>query len=59
MKGSTKDKMEGKLHEAKGKVKEVVGKAVSSPKLTMEGHVEKFGGKIQEKVGEVKKSHGK
>jgi len=59
MKGSTKDRMEGKMHEVKGKVKEAVGKAVGSPKLAMEGQKEVFVGKVQEKVGQAKKVVGK
>jgi uncharacterized protein YjbJ (UPF0337 family) len=59
MKSSTSDKVEGKLHEAKGKVKEVAGKITDNPKLEAEGTAEKLAGKVQGKVGEVKKVLGK
>ena len=59
MKGSMKDRMEGKYHEVKGSVKEAVGKAVNSPKIAMEGKTEKIAGKAQEKLGEVKKIIGR
>jgi uncharacterized protein YjbJ (UPF0337 family) len=59
MKSSTKDRMEGKYHEVKGKVKEVVGETVKSTRLTMEGQKEKIAGKVQEKVGQAKKVLGK
>jgi uncharacterized protein YjbJ (UPF0337 family) len=55
MKDSTKDKVEGKVHEAKGAVKEKVGHATNDPNLVAEGQDEKLGGKIQKKVGDVEK----
>ncbi|AOY56944.1 MULTISPECIES: CsbD family protein [Desulfococcus] len=58
MKSSTKDNMEGKMHQAKGKIKETVGKAVGNPDLEAEGKVENLEGKIQEKIGDVKKVVG-
>lgn len=58
MKSSTKDNMEGKMHQVKGKIKETVGKAVGNPDLEAEGKVENLAGKIQEKVGDVKKVVG-
>ncbi|PTN36305.1 CsbD family protein [Desulfonatronum sp. SC1] len=58
MKSSTKDKAEGKMHQAKGKAKEVVGKAVGNPDMEAEGKVEKLGGVVQEKVGDVKRAVG-
>ena len=59
MKSSTKDKIQGTLNEAKGKVKEETGKATRNPDLRDRGTVEKAGGKIQRKVGDVKKVFGK
>ncbi|WP_045212224.1 CsbD family protein [Desulfonatronovibrio magnus] len=59
MKSSTRDEAEGKMHQAKGKVKEVIGKAVNNPDLEAEGKVENLGGKAQEKVGDVKRSFNK
>ena len=55
MKPSTKDQIEGALHEAKGKVKEAAGHAVGNPDLEDEGTAEKIGGKVQKKVGQVEK----
>ncbi len=59
MKSSTKDKIEGAAHEAKGKLKEIVGKAVGNPDLQDRGTAEKIAGKVQRKVGDVKKVFGK
>ncbi|MHB8894908.1 MAG: CsbD family protein [Candidatus Geothermincolia bacterium] len=58
MKGSTKDQAEGTFHQAKGKVKEMVGKITDNPKLEAKGSAEKVAGKVQEKVGQVKKVLG-
>lgn len=58
MKSSIRDKAEGALHEAKGKVKEVAGKITDNPELEAEGKAEKIAGKVQGKVGEVKKVLG-
>ena len=54
MSSSTKDGIEGKFHEVKGKVKEKVGKATNSPDLESEGKSENLAGKIQKKVGQIK-----
>ena len=59
MKSSIRDKAEGALHEAKGKIKEVAGKITDNPKLEAEGKAEKIAGKVQGKVGQVKKIFGK
>ena len=37
MKPSTKDKVEGKLHEVKGEIKKEVGKATNNPDLEVSG----------------------
>jgi len=55
MKSSMKDKVKGTFHEAKGKVKELVGEITDNPKLEAEGKAEKIAGKAQEKIGKVKK----
>ena len=55
MKSSIRDKTEGKLHEAKGKIKEVTGKVTDNPRLEAEGKAEKIAGKVQGKVGDIKK----
>lgn len=59
MKASTKDQVSGALHEAKGKVKETIGKAVGSGRLKAEGHDEKVRGQAQKKIGQVEKVIGK
>jgi uncharacterized protein YjbJ (UPF0337 family) len=59
MKSSTKDRVKGRINEAKGKVKEEAGKAVGNPDLRDRGAARKAGGTIQRKVGEVKKVFGK
>ncbi len=55
MKDSTKDKIQGGVHELKGKVKEKLGKATNDPDLAAEGTDERLGGKIQKKVGDIEK----
>jgi uncharacterized protein YjbJ (UPF0337 family) len=47
-----KQEIEGSAEKAKGKVKEVVGKATHSPKTVAEG-------KAEQVVGETKKQSGK
>ena len=55
MKPSTKDQIEGKLHELKGKVKAKTGQVTNNPNLEAEGQAEKLAGKVQRKVGQVEK----
>lgn len=55
MKSSTKDQVQGKFHEVKGKLKQTVGQATDNPNLADEGQAEKLGGKVQKKVGQIKK----
>ena len=55
MKSSSRDKMEGTGHKAKGIVKESIGKLTNNPKMEAEGAVEKTAGKVQHKIGEAKK----
>ena len=59
MKSSIRDKVEGKFHEAKGKVKEVAGKMTDNTELEAKGKAEKLAGKAQGKIGQVKKVLGK
>jgi uncharacterized protein YjbJ (UPF0337 family) len=54
MTSSTTDKVEGNVHEAKGKIKETVGQLANDPKLETEGKDEHLRGKIQKKVGQIK-----
>jgi uncharacterized protein YjbJ (UPF0337 family) len=55
MKPSTKDQIEGTLHDLKGKVKEKAGKVTNNPNLTAEGQNENLAGKVQKKVGQIEK----
>jgi uncharacterized protein YjbJ (UPF0337 family) len=55
MENSTQDKVEGKFHEVKGKVKEKVGQVTNDPNLESEGQGENLAGKIQKKVGDIEK----
>ena len=59
MDASTKDEVEGELHDLKGKVKEKAGQLVNDPDLKADGQAEQIAGKIQKKVGQVKKVLGK
>jgi uncharacterized protein YjbJ (UPF0337 family) len=54
MKSSARDNAEGKLHQAKGAVKEAVGKVFGDRYLKAEGKAEHSAGKAQEKLGQVK-----
>ena len=53
MKPSTKDQIQGKLHELKGTVKQKAGQATNNPNLEAKGQSEKLAGKIQKKVGQI------
>ena len=55
MSQSLKDKVEGKLHQAKGAVKQKAGEVVGNPNLQDEGRAEKNAGKVQKKVGDIEK----
>ena len=59
MDSSSRDKVEGTLHQLKGKVKEVAGIISDNPKLEAEGVGEKLAGKVQVKVGQFNKFVGK
>ena len=49
-----KDRIAGAAHDAKGSIKEAVGKAVGDAKLQSDGKAEKTAGKIQNAIGGVK-----
>ncbi len=55
MKPSSKNVIEGNLHELKGKVKEKAGQITNNPELEAEGQDEKIAGKVQKKVGQIEK----
>ena len=53
MNDSTKNKIDGAIHEAKGAVKQEAGKILDNKHMQAEGMVEKNLGKAQKKVGDV------
>ena len=55
MEESTKDKIQGNLNQAAGKVKETVGEATDDKDLHDEGKGDQLKGKVQEKIGDIKK----
>jgi uncharacterized protein YjbJ (UPF0337 family) len=59
MKSSTRDEAEGKLHQVKGKIKEIAGKVSMNPDLEAEGQDDILVGKAQEKIGQIEKVVGK
>ena len=59
MKSSTKDQMQGTIHEVKGSAKEIAGILSDNPALENEGTDEKLAGKVQGKIGQIKKVLGK
>lgn len=48
--------MEGKLDQAKGRVKKAIGELTGDQELKNEGTVDKVAGKIKEGVDKVKKA---
>jgi uncharacterized protein YjbJ (UPF0337 family) len=55
---STHDRVEGKVHELKGAIKEKIGELTNNPNLQNEGTAERVSGTVEKKVGEVKKVFG-
>ena len=53
MNTSTKEKIEGNIHEVVGKVKETAGNLTDNPNLKADGQKEHLDGKIHKKVGEL------
>ena len=49
-----KDRIKGSAQQAKGKVKEVVGKVTGDAKLEGEGKADKTAGKIRNAIGGIK-----
>lgn len=49
-----KAQVKGRLEEAKGSIKETVGKVVGSTKIQTEGAVDKAAGKIEATYGDAK-----
>jgi uncharacterized protein YjbJ (UPF0337 family) len=59
MNSSVNDRLKGALHRAKGKAREVVGRATDNPALERKGRAEKTEGKLRERVGHLKKAFGR
>ncbi len=53
-----RDEMEGKWDQAKGRVKEGVGRAIDDEDLEAEGNVDRAGGEVQEGFGKVRRKVG-
>jgi uncharacterized protein YjbJ (UPF0337 family) len=51
---TNKDQVKGRVNEAEGKIKEVVGKVVGDEKLEAKGKVQGVIGTAQAKFGDVK-----
>jgi uncharacterized protein YjbJ (UPF0337 family) len=49
-----KDRIQGSVEQAKGKIKEVAGKATGDTKLENEGKAQKVAGKVQNTIGGLK-----
>jgi uncharacterized protein YjbJ (UPF0337 family) len=49
-----KDQIRGRTEQAKGKIKEVVGKAIGNKDLERKGKIENTKGKVQAEYGDVK-----
>ncbi len=58
MLNSTKQQLEGQVHETKGGAKEAAGKVTGDAELESEGRVEKVAGVVQKALGKVEKLLG-
>jgi uncharacterized protein YjbJ (UPF0337 family) len=54
VKPSMKDKIKGSFHEAKGTIKEEVGKVTNDRNLKAKGKAEKKAGELQQRIGRAK-----
>jgi uncharacterized protein YjbJ (UPF0337 family) len=54
-----KDQVKGRAEEAKGKVKEVIGKIVGNKDLEIKGNIQKNIGAVQASVGDAKEDIAK
>lgn len=59
MLNSTKQQVEGKLHEEKGAAKEKAGELIKDSELESEGRTEKVAGIVQNVLGKAEKLLGK
>jgi len=51
-----KDQVEGRLDQAKGKIKELAGKVVDNDRLEAEGKADRIEGKVQAGFGDSKEA---
>lgn len=51
-----KDQVQGGGKQARGAIKEAVGKVTGDPKLEVDGKLDKAEGTVQRKVGDVKQA---
>ena len=51
---TNKDQVEGRVKEAKGKIKQVAGRIVGNEKMEEKGRAQKILGKAEAKFGDVK-----
>jgi uncharacterized protein YjbJ (UPF0337 family) len=56
---STKDRIEGKLHQVTGDAKEKAGELLDNAEMASEGRDESLSRSIQKKIGEIKRVFGK
>jgi uncharacterized protein YjbJ (UPF0337 family) len=52
------DEVEGKFDQAKGSVKENIGRAINDNDMETEGAADRAGGELQEGFGEAKRKAG-
>lgn len=53
-----RDEVEGKFDQAKGKTKEVIGRAIDDEELEAEGSADRVKGNVQEGVGTARRKVG-
>ena len=53
-----RDEIEGKFDQAKGKTKEVIGRAIDDEELEAEGGADRVKGNVQEGVGTARRKVG-
>jgi uncharacterized protein YjbJ (UPF0337 family) len=58
MNTSTQDRVEGKVYEINGMLKEQAGKIMANPDLENEGTLEKVGGMARQVLGKIEKAAG-
>ncbi len=59
MSNSTKQQVEGKLHEVAGQAKQEAGEITGNPELESEGRTEKISGTVQKGLGKLEELLGK